>query len=84
MTVGNVIALSQRNIKRLLAYSSIAHAGYALIGFVTGDSSTVLFYLLAYSIVSVGAFAVIQLLARAGTSERRLTIWLVLDLRLLH
>lgn len=72
MTVGNVIALSQRNIKRLLAYSSIAHAGYALIGFVTGDSSTVLFYLLAYSIVSVGAFAVIQLLARAGDQRTQI------------
>ena len=69
MTVGNVIALSQKNIKRMLAYSSIAHAGYALVGFVTGDFSTVAFYLLAYSIVSVGAFGVIQLLARAGDQK---------------
>ncbi|MFZ4985106.1 MAG: NADH-quinone oxidoreductase subunit N [Blastocatellia bacterium] len=72
MTVGNVVALSQKNIKRMLAYSSIAHAGYALIGFVTGDSATVLFYLLAYSIVSVGAFAVIQLLARAGDQRTQI------------
>jgi NADH-quinone oxidoreductase subunit N len=69
MTVGNVIALSQKNIKRMLAYSSIAHAGYALVGFVTGDFSTVAFYLLAYSIVSVGAFGIIQLLARAGDQK---------------
>lgn len=72
MTVGNIVALSQKNIKRLLAYSSIAHAGYALVGFVTGDATTVLFYLLAYSIVSVGAFAVIQLLARAGDQRTQI------------
>ena len=66
MTVGNLIAISQRNIKRMLAYSSIAHAGYALVGFVTGDYAPVAFYLLAYSLMSIGAFAVIQLLARAG------------------
>ncbi|MEO6726781.1 MAG: NADH-quinone oxidoreductase subunit N [Blastocatellia bacterium] len=69
MTVGNVIALSQKNIKRMLAYSSIAHAGYALVGFVTGQSAPVAFYLLAYSVMSVGAFAVIQLLARAGDQK---------------
>jgi NADH-quinone oxidoreductase subunit N len=69
MTVGNVIALVQKNIKRMLAYSSIAHAGYALVGFVTGDFAPVAFYLLAYSIMSVGAFAVIQLLARAGDQK---------------
>ncbi|MBK9709064.1 MAG: NADH-quinone oxidoreductase subunit N [Acidobacteria bacterium] len=43
MTVGNVIALSQKNIKRMLAYSSIAHAGYALVGFVTGNFATAAF-----------------------------------------
>ncbi len=69
MTVGNIVAISQKNIKRLLAYSSIAHAGYALVGFVTGDFAPVAFYLLAYSIVSVGAFGVIQLLARAGDQK---------------
>lgn len=66
MTIGNVIALSQKNIKRLLAYSSIAHAGYALVGFLTGDFAPVAFYMLAYSLMTLGAFAVIQLLARAG------------------
>jgi NADH-quinone oxidoreductase subunit N len=69
MTVGNVIALVQKNIKRMLAYSSIAHAGYALVGFVTGDFAPVAFYMLAYSIMSVGAFAVIQLFARAGDQK---------------
>lgn len=69
MTIGNVIAISQKNIKRMLAYSSIAHAGYALVGFVTGDFAPVAFYMLAYSIMSLGAFAVIQLLARAGDQK---------------
>jgi NADH-quinone oxidoreductase subunit N len=66
MTVGNVIAISQKNIKRMLAYSSIAHAGYALVGFVTGEYGSVAFYMLVYCVMSLGAFAVIQLLARAG------------------
>jgi NADH-quinone oxidoreductase subunit N len=66
MTVGNVIAISQKNIKRMLAYSSIAHAGYALVGFVTGQYASVAFYMLVYCVMSMGAFAVIQLLARAG------------------
>ena len=66
MTVGNVIALSQTNIKRMLAYSSIAHAGYALIGFLTGDSAPVAFYMLTYAFMNLGAFAVIQVLAGAG------------------
>ena len=66
MTIGNVIAISQKNIKRMLAYSSIAHAGYALVGFVTGEYASVAFYMLVYCVMSLGAFAVIQLLARAG------------------
>lgn len=69
MTVGNVIALSQTNIKRMLAYSSIAHAGYALVGFLTGDFAPVAFYLLTYAFMNLGAFAVIQVLARAGDQK---------------
>jgi NADH-quinone oxidoreductase subunit N len=69
MTIGNVIAISQKNIKRMLAYSSIAHAGYALVGFVTGEYAAVAFYMLSYCIMSLGAFAVIQLLARAGDQK---------------
>lgn len=69
MTIGNVIALSQRNIKRLLAYSSIAHAGYTLVGFVTGDWAPVAFYMLTYAVMNLGAFAVIQMLARAGDTR---------------
>ncbi|MGH9837010.1 MAG: NADH-quinone oxidoreductase subunit N [Blastocatellia bacterium] len=69
MTVGNVIAISQKNIKRMLAYSSIAHAGYALVGFVTGEYAAVAFYMLAYCLMGIGSFAVIQLLARAGDQK---------------
>ena len=69
MTVGNVVALAQSNLKRMLAYSSIAHVGYMLMGLVAGGSAgagAILFYLLAYSFTTVGAFGAIGLCARAG------------------
>ncbi len=69
MIVGNVIALAQRNIKRLLAYSSIAHAGYILVAIVVGTtlgSSAFLFYLFAYTLATLGAFAVIVAIGVAG------------------
>src|SRR6266550_6691640 len=62
MTVGNLLAISQSSVKRMLAYSSIAHAGYLLIAFVVGEEwggLPRLFYLLAYSFMTLGAFAVI-------------------------
>ena len=62
MTVGNVIAISQDNIKRMLAYSSIAHAGYLLVGMVAGGEfgiSSMLYYLLAYTLMNLGAFGVV-------------------------
>src|SRR5438270_3729492 len=67
MTVGNFAALTQSNVKRMLAYSSIAHAGYVLIGIVAGTTRGVtatLIYLLVYSFMQLGAFAVIVLLRR--------------------
>jgi NADH-quinone oxidoreductase subunit N len=67
MTVGNVAALTQTNIKRLLAYSSIAHAGYVLIGVVAGTPRGVtaaLIYLMAYVFMQLGAFAVVVALRR--------------------
>jgi NADH-quinone oxidoreductase subunit N len=67
MTVGNFAALTQTNLKRMLAYSSIAHAGYVLIGVVAGTQRGVtatLIYLLVYSFMQLGAFAVIVLLRR--------------------
>jgi NADH-quinone oxidoreductase subunit N len=68
MTVGNVAAVTQSNIKRMLAYSSIAHAGYLLMGVVAGTTRGVtatLIYLLIYSFMQLGAFAVVVLLRRA-------------------
>src|SRR5581483_9059253 len=67
MTVGNFAALTQTNLKRMLAYSSIAHAGYLLIGIVAGTQRGVtatLIYLLIYAFMQLGAFAVIVLLRR--------------------
>jgi NADH-quinone oxidoreductase subunit N len=67
MTVGNVVAIAQSNLKRMLAYSSIAHAGYMLVGLVAGGAvgtSAVLFYLLTYAFTTAGAFGVITLCER--------------------
>jgi len=75
MTVGNVVAIAQTNIKRMLAYSSIAHAGYLLVALVTGTklgSGSILFYLVAYACMTLGAFATIVALARRD--DERLTI----------
>jgi NADH-quinone oxidoreductase subunit N len=69
MCVGNLGALWQSNVKRLLAYSSIAHAGYILVGVAAGGSrgvSAVLYYLVAYALMNVGAFILIAHLAGAG------------------
>jgi len=69
MTVGNVVAVAQSNLKRMLAYSSIAHVGYMLVGLVAGGTSgaaAVLFYLLAYVFTTVGTFGVITMCERAG------------------
>jgi NADH-quinone oxidoreductase subunit N len=72
MIIGNVIALRQRNIKRLFAYSSIAHAGYILVAFTSMSYFTfdaIWFYLLGYVFMNVGAFAIIQLVAAKSGSE---------------
>jgi NADH-quinone oxidoreductase subunit N len=69
MTVGNIAALTQGNIKRMLAYSSIAHAGYVLIGIVAGTPrgiTAALLYLMIYVLMQSGAFAVVVALRRAG------------------
>ncbi len=72
MIVGNVLALVQRNIKRMLAYSSIAHAGYVLAALVAADSfgaSAYVFYLLAYTLATMGAFAVVIALGNTGEAH---------------
>jgi NADH-quinone oxidoreductase subunit N len=69
MTWGNFAALTQNNLKRLLAYSSIAHAGYVLLGLVAGNETGfrgISFYLFAYTFMNTGAFAIIILLRRKG------------------
>jgi NADH-quinone oxidoreductase subunit N len=77
MTIGNVVAIVQNNVKRILAYSSIAHAGYALVGFVAAGAAAdpaqrsaavtaVVFYLLTYAVMNMGAFAIVTIIARKG------------------
>ncbi len=69
MTLGNVIAIAQRNIKRMLAYSSIAHAGYLLVAVVSPVASGVqgvAFYLLSYTFMTMGAFIVASMVGRSG------------------
>jgi len=72
MTVGNLIALTQKNVKRMLAYSSIAHAGYAMIGVVAfsqlGTASTV-FYLIAYILTNLAAFGIVTAFGRVAGSD---------------
>ena len=72
MTVGNVTALLQNNLKRMLAYSSIAHAGYILVALAAGGAegaAAAVFYLAVYSFMNLGAFAVLTMMGR-GRDER--------------
>ena len=75
MTIGNVAAILQNNVKRMLAYSSIAHAGYALVGFIGAGAAkpgsaqdaaiaSVAFYMLTYAVTNLGAFAIVSLVAQ--------------------
>ena len=71
MTVGNVAALTQSNLKRMLAYSSIAHAGYVLIGVVAGTTrgyTAMLIYLFIYTFMQLGAFGVLAMLRRTDVT----------------
>jgi NADH-quinone oxidoreductase subunit N len=72
MTLGNLTALAQTNVKRLLAYSSIAHAGYTLMGLSTASdlgAQAIMIYMLVYLVMNVGAFLVVILVAEATGSE---------------
>jgi NADH-quinone oxidoreductase subunit N len=82
MTIGNVAAIVQNNVKRMLAYSSIAHAGYALVGFVAAGAApdieqrnaaltSVAFYLLTYAVMNMGAFAIVTLIARSNDRQNQ-------------
>ena len=67
MVVGNLTAIRQKNIKRLLAYSSISHAGYILLAVLAADASSLLFYLSVYLFMSLGAFGALMALAKKDT-----------------
>jgi len=76
----NFAALSQTNIKRLLAYSSIAHAGYVMVAIASHSSigvAAAMFYLAAYALMNIGAFAVITHFSRQGESSWKSKIWRV-------
>ena len=83
MIIGNAIGLQQRNLKRLLAYSSIAHAGFILVAIAAGTvqgASAMLYYLLAYTLATFGAFAVIIVLSRGDapvTTDDLSGLWTV-------
>ena len=78
MVGGNVVALAQRNVKRMLAYSSIAHAGYLLVALVTNTgrgASAIVFYLFAYTLATVGAFAVIEAVGGSTAGAQDMDRW---------
>ncbi len=76
MIYGNVVAIQQRNIKRMLAYSSIAHSGYLLLGIISGPEGymAVIFYLMVYGLMTLGAFGVISMV-ETKTGGTKLSDW---------
>jgi NADH-quinone oxidoreductase subunit N len=84
MTLGNIVAVRQTNIKRMLAYSAIAHAGYLLIGIVANDEtgiSAVLFYLVIYTVMNLVAFSVVLSFSQTGDSRVNLDDYIGLGRR---
>jgi NADH-quinone oxidoreductase subunit N len=76
MLVGNTVAIYQQNIKRMLAYSSIAHAGYILVAIVAASqlgAQSVLFYTVAYTLMNLGAFAIVILVGKRGEENELLS-----------
>lgn len=76
MSVGNIVAIAQSNIKRMLAYSSISHMGFFLLGILSATPegySAAVFYVLIYSVMSLGAFGMVVLLSRAGYEAENLS-----------
>jgi NADH-quinone oxidoreductase subunit N len=75
MAVGNVVAIAQTNIKRMLAYSTISHIGFVLLGILAGTAQgyqAAMFYMISYVIVAGGAFGMVLLLARQGFESDKL------------
>ncbi|NDU72554.1 NADH-quinone oxidoreductase subunit NuoN [Actinomadura sp. DSM 109109] len=78
MVAGSIIAITQTDIKRMLAYSSIAHAGFLLMGVIASSAdglSSTMFYLVAYGFTSIGAFAVVTMVRDAGGEAGHLSRW---------
>jgi NADH-quinone oxidoreductase subunit N len=76
MGIGNIVALAQTNIKRMLAYSSIAHAGYALLGVIVANNeglASMMTYLMIYAFMNMGAFAVVIMLRTEGFTGDKIT-----------
>jgi NADH-quinone oxidoreductase subunit N len=84
MTLGNLSALAQNNVKRMLAYSSIAHAGYMLLGFAVFDDAgtvAVVFYVATYCFMNLGAFLVVMAVAEKSAGDENLTAFRALGRR---
>jgi len=76
IAIGNVVAVAQTNLKRMLAYSTISHVGYMLLGILSGTSQgyqAAMFYMVSYVVVAAGAFGMILLLARQGFEADKIT-----------
>ena len=76
LAVGNIIAIAQSNIKRMLAYSTISHVGFILLGILAGTAegySSAMFYTISYAMMSLGGFGVIMLMARQGFEADNIT-----------
>jgi len=76
LAVGNIIAIAQTNLKRMLAYSTISHVGFILLGVLAGTKagySSAMFYILVYSVMALGGFGIILLLAKAGFESEELS-----------
>jgi NADH-quinone oxidoreductase subunit N len=75
MAIGNITAIAQTNLKRMLAYSTISHMGFMLLGVLAGDRvgySSAMFYVIVYVLMTLGMFGMIMLLAREGFEAERL------------
>ncbi|HET9847085.1 MAG TPA: NADH-quinone oxidoreductase subunit N [Candidatus Dormibacteraeota bacterium] len=78
LLIGNLVAITQDNLKRMLAYSGVAHAGYILLGVLPGTAqgfSATVFYIAAYAVMNFGAFAVVTALGAAGEESADLGYW---------
>jgi NADH-quinone oxidoreductase subunit N len=76
MAIGNIVAIAQNNIKRMLAYSTISHVGYILLGILAGTPQgyqAAMFYMISYVLVAAGAFGMVLLLARQGFEADKIT-----------